>query len=272
MVGSSQTLPVTLPSESSLPQVACGTRVDEGLRGIRLRAVQVADGETLSFEQDPPLVLPNYSGRVTLRRFSVVGDVPTLDFHRWNPDNPAGDVETWQRTTTRPIGGRLISVFEPSWDATVLDGMLSRARTGYDRPSLYFGWITVGGVDRSVNLRMGFAGIPHSDVVAIDTGAQYASNVINIIVPGFGDGRAGAGSSGFELAAATEQVLKYLSDSYDDIAFVPVATPVADYGAFHRNVQNTVTGINIAPFNQTSLYGKSQRLQGVELDAGRGPI
>jgi len=94
VVGSSQTVPVTLPPESSLPQVACGTRVDEGLRGIRLRAVQVADGETLSFEQDPPLVLPNDTGRVTLRRFSVVGDVPTLDFHRWNPDNPAGDVET----------------------------------------------------------------------------------------------------------------------------------------------------------------------------------
>ena len=268
VVGSSQTVPVTLPPESSLPQVACGTRVDEGLRGIRLRAVQVADGETLSFEQDPPLVLPNYSGRVTLRRFSVVGDVATLDFHRWNPDNPAGDVETWQRVTTRPIGGRLISVFEPSWDAAALDGVLSRARTGYDRPSLYFGWITVGGVDRSVNLRIGFSGMPHSDVVAIDAGAQYASNVLNIIVPGFGDGRASAGSQGFELAAATEQALKYLSDTYDDIAFVPVATPVADYGAFHRNVQNAVTGINIAAFNQTSQYGKSQRLQGVELDAG----
>ena len=268
VVGSSQTRPIALPPESSLPQVTCGTRVDEGLRGIRPRAVQVSDGETLSFEQDPPLVLPNYSGRVTLRRFSVVGDLPTLDFHRWNPDNPAGDLETWQRTTTRPIGGRLISVFEPSWDTAVIGGLLSRARIGYDRPSLYMGWITVAGVDRSVNLRMGFAGMPHSDVASIDAGAQYSSNVLNLVLAGFGDGRASAGPQGFELAAATEQALKYLTDSYDDIAFVPVATPVADYGAFHRNVQNAVTGINIAPFNQTSLYGRSQRLQGVELYAG----
>ena len=101
--------------------------------------------------------------------------------------------------------------------------------------------------------------MPHSDVATIDAGAQYSSNVLNLVLPGFGDGRASAGPQGFELAAATEQALKYLTDSYDDIAFVPVATPVADYGAFHQNVQNAVTGINIAAFNQTSLYGKSQR-------------
>src|SRR3954471_4971299 len=118
VVGFSQTAPVPLPSDSPAPQASCGTRVDEGLRGIRPLAGQVADGETLSFEQDPPLLTPNYAGRVTLRQFSVVGDVPTLEFHRWNPDNAAGDLETWQRVTTRAIGGRLISMFEPSWDAT----------------------------------------------------------------------------------------------------------------------------------------------------------
>jgi hypothetical protein len=52
----------------------------------------------------------------------------------------------------------------------------------------------------------------------------------------------------------------YLSDSYDDIAFGPEAIPVADFGAFQQNIQNAVSGINIALFNQTSQFGKSQRL------------
>jgi hypothetical protein len=265
VVGSSQGVAGALRSDVAPPQAACGTRVDDGLRGIRVRAVPVSDGETLSFEQDPPLLPSNYNGRVTLRGFSVVGDVATLDFHRWNPDNPGGDLETWERTTTRAIGGRLISVFEPGWDPAVLDRMLSRDRIGYDRPTL-IGWVTVAGVDRPVTLQWPRRHAPFRHRL-IDTAAQYASNVLNIVIPGR-DGRAAAGAKGFELSAATEQALKYLSDTYDDIAFVPVAIPIADYGAFHQNVQNAVTGINIAQFNQTSLYGRSQRLQGVELDAG----
>jgi hypothetical protein len=263
-VASSQTLPVTLRSDAPQPPLLCGTRVDEGLRGIRPRAVQVADGETLSFEQDPPLLTAHYEGAVTLRQFSVVGDVASLEFHRYNPDNPEGDLEVWPRSRSQAVGGRLISVFEPSWDARVLDGVLSRVRVGYDRPSVYWGSVSVAGLSRSVTLRLGFGGIPHSDVVAVDATAQYASNVINLVMPGFGDSRTTDGSQGFELSAVAQQTLRYVADTYDDIAVIPVAIPVADFGAFHRNVRNAVSGINIARFDNSIAYGRSTRLQGIE--------
>jgi hypothetical protein len=253
-----------LRSDAPQPLQLCGTRVDEGLRGLRPRAVEVVDGETLSFEQDPPLLFPHYAGVVTLRQFSVVGDIPTLEFHRWNPDKPEGDLETWSRSRSQAINGRLVSVFEPSWDSRVLDGVLSRVRVGYDRPSVFWGSVVVNGVSRSVILRVGFGGIPHSDVVVIDGSAQFASNIINLVVPGFGDARSVNGSQGFELPFVAAQMLRYLTDTYDDIAVIPVAIPVADFAAFHRNVRNTVDGINISQFDNSTAYGRSQRLQGIE--------
>ena len=194
----------------------------------------------------------------------VVGDVPALEFHRWSPDSLEDEAEVWSRITTTTIGGRLISIFEPSWNANVLGTML-RGRAGYDRPWLYWGWIAAAGTRRSVYLRLGFNGIPRSEVVVVDSGAQYASNVINIVMPGFGDGRVTAGPHGFELAAATRQTLRYVADNYDAMVFIPTANAVADYGAFHQNVRNTVRGINITPFDQSSAYGGSRSLQSVEL-------
>jgi hypothetical protein len=264
--GSSQTFPVALVPGAAAPQVMCGTTVDEGLRGMRPQAVvPAADGELLSFVQDPPLLYPDYAGAVTLRRFQVVGDVPTLTFRRYNADNPDGDAEVWTRARTEAIGGRLISVFEPSWDAKFLDKLLTRTRIGYDYPAIYLGFFTISGARRPVMLRLGFNGLPHSDVAVIDASAQYASNVLNIVVPGFGDDRVNSGLKGFELPAATQQALRYIADTYDDIAFVPVPIPVADYGAFHRNVRNAVSGINIASFDYSTSYGSDHRLQGVEL-------
>src|SRR5437868_1474762 len=57
LVSSQETLE-PLRSDSIGGQVLCGTRTDEGLRGLRLQPTQVADGEPLSFEQDPPLLSP----------------------------------------------------------------------------------------------------------------------------------------------------------------------------------------------------------------------
>jgi hypothetical protein len=162
VMASSQTLPIGLRSDAPQPLQLCGTRVDEGLRGLRPRAVDVVDGETLSFEQDPPLLFPHYAGVITLRQFSVVGDIPTLEFHRWNPDKPEGDLEVWSRSRSQAINGRVVSVFEPSWDSRVLDGVLSRVRVGYDRPSVFWGYVVVNGVNRSVILRVGF-GLSVSD-------------------------------------------------------------------------------------------------------------
>ena len=266
VVGVSQEQPRGLAAVPEDSHIQCGTTVNEGLHGRALQPQQVADGEPLSFDQDPILLFPSYSGTLTLRNLSVVGDLPTLEFQRVNPDGPSIS-EMWTRVGTRAISGRLISVFEPSWNAAVINGLF-RYRIGYDNPSLTLGSIAVGAGTRNISIRVGFGGIAHSDVTVIDSNAQYASNILNLVIPNFGDERVSEGSYGFDLYAATKQALHYLSDTYDDIAFIPVSTPIADYGAFHQNAQNTVTGINIAPFDSTSLYGSNHRLQRVELDAG----
>src|SRR5262249_5039122 len=42
---------------------------------------------------------------------------------------------------------------------------------------------------------------------------------------------------------------------------------MGDFGAFHQNVMNDVTGLNLNTFNQTSVFGSSSVLHGVELYA-----
>lgn len=91
--------------------------------------------------------------------------------------------------------------------------------------------------------------------------------MVNIVVAGFGDGRVQGGTSGFELSTATNAFYQNFADAYDGIALQSEAVTMADFGAFHRNVMNDVTGLNLGQFNQTNFYGSRSVLRGVEVYA-----
>jgi len=254
------------------PAQTCGTAPRWELNG-RLRAdalaTGLADGEPFMFDQDPPLVFAGASTPLTLRNFSVVGDVPSVTFRRVTREAPDGVVETWARVATRTVSGQIVSLFEPAWSAAEIDQMFSARRYGFDQPFVYWGAFDVpGGGQRYIYVRTGLAGIPPSPVVRIDDEVQYASDVVNVVVPTFEDARITGGMNGFDLVSAARLFYQYFADKYDVLAFTPESTAIGDFGAFHVNVQNAVTGLNISTFNQVARYGSAGALQGIEVYAG----
>lgn len=267
------TAPGLLPGNAPIPAPLCGTTSDHTGGGHQHPLALpngLADGEPFTFDQDPPLVFPDYTGSITLHNFSVIGDVPSVQFTRTTVAAPNGITETWNRATTRSVNGQLISVFEPTWTSADLDASMTFRRVGYDRPFLYWGAFSVpgGSTLRYVYLRVGFHGIPSSPVVKINDQVQYASDVVNIVLPSFDDARVAGGMDGFDVANATRMFYQYFSDAYDVIGLQPASMAIGDFSAFHRNVRNAVSGINISTFDNSRSYGSNGVLQGVEVYAG----
>lgn len=271
---SGQVAPVALrPAGAPIPVPACGTTRDD-TGGNRLRPLALpnglADGEPFTFDQDPAILFADYTGTITLHNFSVVGDVATVQFVRPDQNSTSGKTETWSRTTSRSVNGQLVSVFEPTWTRADLDSTLTLYPFGFDRPFIYWGAVQVPGtsMERYVYFRVGLHGIPSSPVVRINDQVQYASDVVNIVVPTFDDARVVYGANGFDVTSASQLFYKYFDDAYDVLAFTPEAVPVANFGAYHSNVRNTVAGINISTFDQSKLLGSNGVLQGIEVYGG----
>jgi hypothetical protein len=266
---SAQGLPETLPAAATIAsRISCGTSALRDLLGIRPQAViGIADGESLSYEQDPPVVFNDYTGPITLRNFSIVGDYPSVQFRRTNYDAPDNvTVETWNRVNSRSVDGRVISVFEPSWPDDQLRSVRQRSTTGYDDPDVYIGALEMPGRSelRWIDLRVGLHGINRSEVIQINDHVQYASNVANLVIPGWGDTRISGGTHEYPFTDAAKIFYQYFADAYDVIAFTDASTVTSDYGAFQRNTRNPVSGLNITVFDQSRTYGSSGALQGVE--------
>jgi hypothetical protein len=261
-------LPLDLPPGDATPAEICGTGQDR-LRQLGLiRPIAIADGQGLSYQQDPPVLFSDFTGTLVLRDFLVAGDVPTI---RFKPDFDGSEVETWQRVATRQVGGRLVSVFEPSWPTSVIDRVLVGARWGWDQMAIYWGELLPGGVEpgsgSSVWVRMAPTNLPRVDVRSIGADVQYSSHVVNLVISDFGDGHVDD-EYGFDLVKVTSKFYQSFADSYDSIAIVPERLLIANYSAFHRNVQNAVRGIGMAVFDDSATYGsQSHRLRSVELYA-----
>ena len=167
-------LPADLPPRDTTPGEICGTGQDR-LRQLGIRPLAPAtDGNGLSYRQDPPLLFGDYVGPVALRDFLVAGDVPTIRFKVAIDDS---EVETWQRSATRQVSGRLVSVFEPSWPVGTLDRVLIGTRWGWDQMGLYWGELLAEGVEpgsgSSVYLRMAPTNLPRVQVRALTPNVQY---------------------------------------------------------------------------------------------------
>ena len=168
----------------------------------RMASAETPDGRPLWYDQNPRLLHAEHTGGLALDNFLVVGDVETLSFGRWSDAAAANIQETWQRVRTTAIDGRLISVFSPRWDDAELWDAIGANMRGFDLPYVYFGSVTMPSLDRSDNdvfqilLSWAPRNVPPAQITRIDAHIQYASHVVNLVIPDFGSGRLSAGDFG----------------------------------------------------------------------------
>jgi hypothetical protein len=238
-------------------------QIDQPEPGDRARTQAVAQGEALSFRQEPGLLLPRDDHGMRLADFTVVGDIPQVRFDRWNGQEY--QTETWDRVRTDTRSGRLLSIFDPSWSSDVIQARLSRSRVGLDRPFLYLGSFrgaaAAPAVDHSVWVHVGSSLARPVEIVRIDDTLQYSSHVVNLVVPGFGDQRL---TSEYDLEAVGRRFYEHFEDSYEVLAVVPAAVHLDRYAAFHRTVQNQVEGTGRSRVARFASYGSAGALLGVE--------
>ena len=231
----------------------------------------LADGRPLRADQSPRFLHPTHEGSFGFTDFLVLGDHATVTFERVDADAENDHTaETWSRTRTDSVGGQLVSVFSPAWDAGELREALRRYAWGVDMPSLYWGRLVVpgrvGGGHDHVNVYLAIApsNIPASTVVRIDDQVQYASHVVNIRDGDFGDSRILGGDTALNLPDITTHFYEHFADEYEVIAVVSQAAQLADYAGFHQIVRNDIGGIGLGLFDDSATYGSAGVLQAVE--------
>jgi hypothetical protein len=248
--------------------IACGTGVERA-RSLGFRPLTAAaSGDGISFEQSPSILSPDYSGTITLRRFMVAGDVPSI---RIRLMTEAHEVQEWPRTGTERIAGQTVSLFEPSWPSATLSAVLRAMLWGWEYPGLEWGELlppSGTGEPTPITLRIATASLPVVRVQRLADNVQYSSSVVNIVLPGFGSQYA-LDDHGFEFTDVARIFYQHFADSYDSLALIPQDMFLSDYSGFHRNVRNDVTGIGLEVFDDSARYGsQSGRLRSLELFSG----
>ena len=270
----------SLPLNAGMEEFVCGTQPPDW-RGRYRAAAAIPDGTGLYFHQDPPILTADYEGRVILRDFTVVGDRRTIRVYYRPTATGSFAFDEFQRVTTRALDGNLVSVFEPSWSmAELLDRTLIIG-AGIDVLLDNQGGATLqftaddaappGQLPSSVrpfNLRFGSRSIRPVAVTRVNDSVQFSSHVVNLFIPGFGDGRVAGGDRAFPLEEVTRAFYQTFHDSYDTLVVIPNNHHFSSVGGFHANVQNRIEGIGLTVFDNTRAYGSQGVLQGVEYLAG----
>jgi hypothetical protein len=167
------------------------------------------------------------------------------------------------------VGGRLVSIFRPTWSRRKVDEILSAQTFGWDIGEVRWGWILTGSPDApgfwGIDLRIAPKTLPRVQVRQLAADVQYSAHVVNLVIPDFANVYL-QDDGGFDFQAVARRFYQDFEDSYDTLAIVPQAGLGASYQAFHRNVRNQVSGIGLSIFDDSASYGSpSRRLQGVEL-------
>lgn len=256
--------PLRLTVHTAKPVIAClDTGAQARAHTNRIRTLNVEPGRALAYDQQPPVIPPNYTGTVQLAEFIVAGDVPTLTFRATD-----GGVETFARQRTDTLAGRPVSVFQPAWDASILDRAMANSRWGWDQPELYIGdmlGVDPRGADRQVFLRIAPLNIPDVRVIQAAPDVQYSSHVVNIVLPGFSDELVQVDDATTELTRVTRRFYQLFQDTYEALAVVPQRSLLMPYTGVHYTVKSDVAGIGQELFDESANYGSAGRLHGVEI-------
>ena len=103
------------------PRLSGAFAADPSRAGVAGEMEPLPDGRPLYADQVPRFLRPNHEGTFGFDRFLVLGDYETVTFERVDGEaENQHTVETWSRTGTDAVRGRLVSVFHPAWDASVL--------------------------------------------------------------------------------------------------------------------------------------------------------
>ncbi len=255
---------------------------DPSRAGVAGEMEPLPDGRPLYADQVPRFLRPDHEGTFGFDRFLVLGDYETVTFERVDADAESRHtVETWSRTRTDAVSGRVVSVFSPAWDASVLRNALRRYAWGVDTPSFYWGRLVVprataadetsptgdeGAVHGHVDVYLAIVppNIPASTVVRLDDQVQYASHVVNVVDADFGDSRVLGGDTALNLPEITGLFYEHFADDYEVIAVVSQATQLGVYTGFHHIIRNDIGGIGLELFDLSASYGSAGILQAVE--------
>ena len=237
--------PLDLPPRDTAPEEVCGTGRDR-LRQLGLvQPAARADGEGLSFRQDPPLLLSDFTPA------------------RWR------SAIFWSPATCRPFassrGMRAVSrnvVANPHAAAgrtfgqrvrALMAGQRSRSCARCAAVGLGSVGTLLGGVARrrrgagsgsNVWLRMAPTSLPRVEVRSIGAGTCSTGNhVVNIVLPGFGEGYV-SDEYGFDLAQVTRSSIS-LSPTRTTASRSCPTTHIASYAAFIATCRTRVRGIGL---------------------------
>ncbi len=229
----------------------------------RIKTLDVEAGRALVYDQQPPVLTPNYTGTIQLAEFTVAGDVASLQFRGID-----GTVETWARQRTDTLAGRPVSVFQPSWDSSILDRAMANSRWGWDQPELYIGDVLGAGAlgaNRNILLRIAPSNIPDVRVIQAAADVQYSSHVVNIVLSGFSDELVQVDDPSAELARVSNRFYQVFQDTYDALAVVPQRSLMMPYTGVHYTVKNDIAGIGQEQYDLAATYGSAGRLHGIEI-------
>jgi len=273
---------VALPTPVPRPRPVCAAPARPHSVLGAMAGAPVSDNTPFAYEQFPPILVATETGTIRVVA-EVVGDVPVVTFRRNVPMLGTGYItETWTRDRTRAVDGRLISVFDQRYPGSILADLLVYSH-GNDFPQVPLGRLEVPGsgipdLDGAsaapsfvtLWLRLAPSNLPVSTVLPIaptDEAAptgQYASHVVNIVMPGFGERQVPNGAQAFELEEAAQAFYRHFADTYHTLSFIPRRSPFGAYAGFNVNVKNDVEGIG-TPLVDTQAAYTSRTLRSVQL-------
>ena len=130
-----------------------------------------------------------------------------------------------------------------------------------------------------IRVRLAQSNLPVSEVRPLNVGSagatanialtavagQYASHVVNLHIPSFGDERVQAGDQDYDDVSVLQEFYKYIKDEYEVVAIIPEKALMSTWGGFHQVVKSDVTGLNLNLYDNSGQYGSNAALRGVEV-------
>ena len=218
-------------------------------------SAETQDGEMLWYQQNPPLLRADRRGGLSFE-ILIAGEIEEVAIERHSSQADGDVTNRWPRANQMIVGGRLVSVFKPTWsEAELWDNLAWKVR-GYDSPGGFFGRLKVQGRSFWLHVRISPVNLPRSTAERINDSIQYASHVVNIAVPEpyfvyFRD--------------LTRTFYEHFADEYESIAIVRPGDGYRSGGAaFHLAVQNPIGGLGVEVFDDSGDYGSHGTLRGIE--------